>query len=201
MDSVEKRVIERLTDHLGTASAADEMFRVFARFAGSSLPAARARHRAAVQAHLIGSVALHTRNRRPASRAACATCRPCLRARQMELQLDCCWRAWRRCWAPHGEQHAEGHRLKETGEAIKPKEGVDGETVPAMEASWHEIVQRKHALYLDPPLQEARMGWVHSLHSQSRAWRWSRTCPASAARAPSEIGVGGARCTRTCGHC
>ena len=136
IDKVEKRIIERLTDRLGAAKTADEMFRVFSKFNALFF---RPRIRGAIQqfqARLITTVerdierlqikfkkgyshsqAWHMSSVRDIPKVSGAV----IWARQIERQLDTLMKRIETVLGKGWEQHVDGRRLKETGAAFTRK--------------------------------------------------------------------------------
>jgi len=136
IDRIERRIIERLTDKLGAADTADEMFRVFSRFNPLFF---RHRIRGAIQqfqASLIKRVETDIEELQKTFKKSYGQSQASLMsreldvppvagaiiwARQIELQLDTYLDRVATVLGSNWEQHLEGRRLKETGMAFKKK--------------------------------------------------------------------------------
>ncbi|GBG31493.1 Dynein heavy chain, cytoplasmic [Hondaea fermentalgiana] len=136
VDRLERRIIEHLTDRLGAAKTADEMFRVFSRFNALFF---RPRIRGAIQqfqTRLIGTVeadieALQRTFKRSYGQSQASLMSrvkdvppvsgAIIWARQIERQLDQLLARVEAVLGVGWEQHVEGRRLKETGAAFKKK--------------------------------------------------------------------------------
>jgi len=136
IDRVERRIIETLTDRLGGAQSADDMFRVFEKFNALFF---RPRIRGAIQqfqTRLIGTVeddieALQRTFKKSYSRSQASVMSEVkdvppvsgaiMWARQIERQLDHYLCRVEAVLGPGWEQHVEGRKLKETGAAFKKK--------------------------------------------------------------------------------
>jgi dynein heavy chain 1 len=174
IDRLESRIIERLTDRLGAAKTADEMFRVFSKFNALFF---RPRIRGAIQqfqTRLIGTVerdieALQVKFKRTYKHSEVAQMSKVrdvppvsgaiIWARQIERQLQLYLGRVETVLGKGWEQHVEGKRLKEAGQAFMRKlntqQMFDGwmqsiQNVPSFEitGSIFHVEQRRGELML-----------------------------------------------------